>query len=147
MKKSVGIQTHNWNLCVSQWLPESPRFDVLMGRTERAMRTLTRIAKDNGKTVPQGVLIAYEQVRRKVFYRAHRDEVRCLIADINKKNDVYFSYFTESPWTDQRSLHCSVLEDNSSSVVYMVSSSDAALVFGHFYHFALQDLCASLALE
>ncbi|XP_029371844.1 synaptic vesicle 2-related protein [Echeneis naucrates] len=48
-------------VCFSFWLPESPRFDVLMGRREKAIRTLTYIAKDNGKTLPQGRLVAYTQ--------------------------------------------------------------------------------------
>lgn len=89
------------------------------------MRTLTRIAEDNGKTVPPGVLIAYQQVRLTMFYRAQRDE-------INKNAlfflfSFFFKYFTDSPWTVQRSLHCSVLEDNCSSVVHMVSTQDTAL--------------------
>ncbi|KAM7369017.1 hypothetical protein PAMP_013316 [Pampus punctatissimus] len=48
-------------VCFSFWLPESPRFDVLMGKTEKAMATLTRIAKQNGKTLPPGKLIVYKQ--------------------------------------------------------------------------------------
>ncbi|XP_022617817.1 synaptic vesicle 2-related protein-like [Seriola dumerili] len=51
-------------VCFCFWLPESPRFDVLMGNREKAMRTLTRIAKDNGKAMPRGVLIAYKQKER-----------------------------------------------------------------------------------
>ncbi|XP_071321888.1 synaptic vesicle 2-related protein-like [Trachinotus anak] len=51
-------------LCFCFWLPESPRFDVLMGNRERAMRTLECIAKDNGKVLPQGRLIAYKQTDR-----------------------------------------------------------------------------------
>lgn len=48
-------------LCFCTWLPESPRFDVLTGRREKAMLTLSRIAKDNGKSLPQGTLIAFKQ--------------------------------------------------------------------------------------
>uniref|UniRef100_A0A4W6CQW9 SV2 related protein b n=1 Tax=Lates calcarifer TaxID=8187 RepID=A0A4W6CQW9_LATCA len=41
-------------VCFCFWLPESPRFDLLTGRREKAMATLARIAKDNGKVLPQG---------------------------------------------------------------------------------------------
>ncbi|XP_072310089.1 synaptic vesicle 2-related protein-like [Eucyclogobius newberryi] len=40
------------------WLPESPRFDVMAGRYERAMKTLEQMAKDNKKSLPQGRLIS-----------------------------------------------------------------------------------------
>ncbi|KAM9517129.1 synaptic vesicle 2-related protein-like isoform 1-T1 [Salvelinus alpinus] len=43
------------------WLPESPRFDVLSGNMENAMKTLRLIAADNGKTMPLGKLIANKQ--------------------------------------------------------------------------------------
>lgn len=46
------------------WLPESARFDVLSGNTENAMATLRRIAADNGKTMPSGILIADKQKNR-----------------------------------------------------------------------------------
>ena len=52
-------------LSVLQWLPESVRYNVLMGKSEKAMATLARIAKDNGKPMPQGKLICYKQVRFK----------------------------------------------------------------------------------
>ncbi|KAM8742834.1 synaptic vesicle 2-related protein [Acanthopagrus schlegelii] len=45
-------------LCFCFWLPESPRFDRLMGKTEKAMATLTRIAKENGKELPKGKMAA-----------------------------------------------------------------------------------------
>ncbi|XP_030598810.1 synaptic vesicle 2-related protein [Archocentrus centrarchus] len=51
-------------VCFCFWLPESPRFDVLTGRREKARATLTRIAKENGKTLPQGKMIAYNQIER-----------------------------------------------------------------------------------
>lgn len=51
-------------VCFCFWLPESPRFDILTGNTEKAMATLTRVARDNGKVMPQGKLIAYEQSDR-----------------------------------------------------------------------------------
>nr|XP_020441379.1 synaptic vesicle 2-related protein-like isoform X2 [Monopterus albus] len=48
-------------VCFCFWLPESPRFDVLMGKRRRAMDTLTRIAKDNGKAMPRGRIAANQQ--------------------------------------------------------------------------------------
>uniref|UniRef100_A0A3P9L6I7 SV2 related protein b n=1 Tax=Oryzias latipes TaxID=8090 RepID=A0A3P9L6I7_ORYLA len=51
-------------VCFCFWLPESPRFDVLAGRREKAMATLVRIAKDNGKAMPQGTLTIYKQTNR-----------------------------------------------------------------------------------
>lgn len=51
-------------VCLCFWLPESPRFDVLTGKREKAMATLSRIAKDNGKALPQGRLVAYKQGAR-----------------------------------------------------------------------------------
>ncbi len=52
--------------------------------------------------------------------------VQCLIVYINE----YAIYFdSEWPWTDQRSLRSSVLEDYSSSMVYMVSLSNTFSTF------------------
>ncbi|XP_062291140.1 synaptic vesicle 2-related protein [Scomber scombrus] len=51
-------------VCFCFWLPESPRFDVLMGKRENAMATLTRIAKENGKTLPAGKVTVYKQSER-----------------------------------------------------------------------------------
>ncbi|XP_030643373.1 synaptic vesicle 2-related protein-like [Chanos chanos] len=48
----------------SCWLPESARFDVLTGNQEKAMRTLNRIAKDNGRILPQGRLVMASQEER-----------------------------------------------------------------------------------
>ncbi|XP_023125808.2 synaptic vesicle 2-related protein-like isoform X1 [Amphiprion ocellaris] len=62
----LGLSTIPMAIFVSFcfWLPESPRFDVLTGRSEKAMETLTRVAKENGKTMPQGRMIAYQQSDR-----------------------------------------------------------------------------------
>ncbi|XP_076019634.1 synaptic vesicle 2-related protein-like isoform X2 [Genypterus blacodes] len=49
-------------LCL--WLPESARFDVLRGKDEKAMATLSRIAKDNGKAMLSGRLIAKQENSR-----------------------------------------------------------------------------------
>ncbi|XP_068183844.1 synaptic vesicle 2-related protein-like isoform X2 [Antennarius striatus] len=51
-------------VCFTFWLPESPRFDLLTGNTERAMVTLQRVARENGKTMPQGKVIAHKQKDR-----------------------------------------------------------------------------------
>ena len=40
-----------------QWLPESARFDMTRGNRERALATLERIAKENGKPMPLGKLV------------------------------------------------------------------------------------------
>ena len=42
---------------VYQWLPESARYDITRGHTEKALATLERIAKDNGKPMPLGKLV------------------------------------------------------------------------------------------
>lgn len=39
------------------WLPESPRFDIARGQTDRALETLQRIAADNNKAMPLGRLL------------------------------------------------------------------------------------------
>ncbi|XP_035523979.1 synaptic vesicle 2-related protein-like [Morone saxatilis] len=51
-------------VCFCFWLPESPRFDVLTGKTDKALVTLTRIAKENGKAMPQGKLTIYQKNER-----------------------------------------------------------------------------------
>lgn len=70
---------------MTQWLPESPRFDVLTGKRAKALETLARIAKENGKAMPRGKMIAYEQVRRcvselkKEDTRVQRGPYQCLL--------------------------------------------------------------------
>ncbi|XP_068609303.1 synaptic vesicle 2-related protein-like [Brachionichthys hirsutus] len=51
-------------ICFCFWLPESPRFDLLTGNAERAMATLQRVAKDNGKAMPPGKVTAHTQKDR-----------------------------------------------------------------------------------
>ncbi|XP_077944622.1 synaptic vesicle 2-related protein [Gasterosteus aculeatus] len=48
-------------VCFGFWLPESARFNLLAGKTEKAMATLAHIAKENGKPVPRGKLIAHKR--------------------------------------------------------------------------------------
>lgn len=51
-------------LCVThtKWLPESPRFNILMGQREKAMTTIANIAKENNKPMPQGRISIFKQV-------------------------------------------------------------------------------------
>ncbi|XP_053711345.1 synaptic vesicle 2-related protein-like [Synchiropus splendidus] len=51
-------------LCLSYWLPESPRFDMLMGRREKALKTLANMAKDNGKEMPEGHIVSFKLNQR-----------------------------------------------------------------------------------
>jgi len=44
-------------VCCRQWLPESPRFDIARGMPDRAMATLERVARENGKPMPLGKLV------------------------------------------------------------------------------------------
>ena len=46
------------------WTPESPRYQVLSGNSQAAVKTLQRIAKDNGKEIPEGKLICTRQTNR-----------------------------------------------------------------------------------
>ena len=39
-----------------QWLSESPMFDIARGMPDRAMATLERVARQNGKPMPSGSL-------------------------------------------------------------------------------------------
>ena len=48
----VGIMAL-WN-----HLPESPRFDLLHGNIESLQKTLEKVAKDNGKPMPKGLVNA-----------------------------------------------------------------------------------------
>lgn len=92
--KPVRGQTLSRTFCVTQWMPESPRFDILTGHTERAMATLTNIAKDNGKTMPQGRIIASKQVRLQIYGSEKGDvyPIQCLIVD-NKQMRLLFLSF------------------------------------------------------
>lgn len=50
--------------CATQtkWLPESPRFNILMGQREKAMTTIANIAKENNRPMPQGRISIFKQV-------------------------------------------------------------------------------------
>ncbi|XP_055862961.1 synaptic vesicle 2-related protein-like isoform X2 [Biomphalaria glabrata] len=43
--------------CFCVWLPESARYDMTRGCYDKALHTLERIAKDNGKPMPLGKLV------------------------------------------------------------------------------------------
>ncbi|XP_042297895.1 synaptic vesicle 2-related protein isoform X2 [Sceloporus undulatus] len=47
-----------------EWLPESARYDVLLGNQEKAIATLKRIATENGAPMPLGKLIISRQEDR-----------------------------------------------------------------------------------
>lgn len=40
-----------------QWLPESARYHVACGEPDKALETLQRVAKENGKPFPLGRLV------------------------------------------------------------------------------------------
>ena len=46
-----------------KWLPESPRYHVLSGQPEKAMKTLEWIAKVNKKPLPRGTLTGSEKCK------------------------------------------------------------------------------------
>ena len=46
-----------------KWLPESPRYHVLSGQPEKAMKTLEWIAKVNKKPLPRGTLTGSEKMK------------------------------------------------------------------------------------
>ncbi|KAM3599389.1 uncharacterized protein V6R79_004804 [Siganus canaliculatus] len=51
-------------VCLCFWLPESPRFDMLAGNPEKAVATLRRVAKENGKDMPPGKIVTLQQKGR-----------------------------------------------------------------------------------
>ncbi|XP_073258870.1 synaptic vesicle 2-related protein-like [Porites lutea] len=48
-------------LCCSKFVPESPRFLMTVGKPEKALRILQRIAKENKQELPPGELVATEK--------------------------------------------------------------------------------------
>ena len=50
-----------------KWLPESPRYHVLSGQPEKAMKTLEWIAKVNKKPLPRGTLTGIIPISCSVF--------------------------------------------------------------------------------
>lgn len=61
-ENQLGSNSQLLCVCVTQWLPESPRFDVLSGKREKALATLAQIAKDNGTAIPEGTIADHRQV-------------------------------------------------------------------------------------
>lgn len=52
-----NLYDHTCYVSCYQWLPESPRFDIARGMPDRAMATLERVARENGKPMPLGKLV------------------------------------------------------------------------------------------
>ena len=52
-------------------MPESPRFLMTVGKPEKALRILQRIAKENKKELPPGELVATEKHEVFPTYHAH----------------------------------------------------------------------------
>ena len=66
--------------CHFQWLPESPRFDIARGMPDRAMATLQRVARDNGKPMPLGKLVDLVS-EVDLFYAALKCEIHLVFLD------------------------------------------------------------------
>lgn len=54
---------------ILQLVPESPRFLMTVGKPEKALRILQRIAKENKQELPPGELVATE--KHEVFLTHH----------------------------------------------------------------------------
>ncbi|XP_032823753.1 synaptic vesicle 2-related protein [Petromyzon marinus] len=60
----------------SFWLPESARYDVLTGNTDKAHATLKRIATENGVPMPLGKLTSSQQEKRGRFQDLFTPQLR-----------------------------------------------------------------------
>ncbi|XP_058791612.1 synaptic vesicle 2-related protein isoform X2 [Phymastichus coffea] len=61
---------------ITPWLPESASYDMMMGRTDKALTTLERIARENGKPMPSGRLVidrVYPSSRGKLVDLLNKD--------------------------------------------------------------------------
>uniref|UniRef100_A0A8C9YM00 SV2 related protein b n=1 Tax=Sander lucioperca TaxID=283035 RepID=A0A8C9YM00_SANLU len=96
-QSSVGLLG---TFCVTQWLPESIHFNMLVGKTEKAMATLTRIAKENGKAMPQGKLTANKQSGRGQIFLLHLKQkcnLECTNLTSADYKDLLWTSFAEMP--------------------------------------------------
>ncbi|KAH0946045.1 hypothetical protein HN011_000656 [Eciton burchellii] len=59
---------------ITPWLPESTIFDMANGRTDRAIATLERVAKENKKSLPPGRLVMDR------FYQSHHGQLRDVLS-------------------------------------------------------------------
>lgn len=57
-----------------QWLPESTIFDMTTGKTDRAVSTLERVARENKKSLPIGRLVMDR------FYQAHHGQLKDVLS-------------------------------------------------------------------
>ncbi|KAM0733486.1 Synaptic vesicle 2-related protein [Formica fusca] len=59
---------------ISPWLPESTIFDMTTGKTDRAVSTLERVARENKKSLPIGRLVMDR------FYQAHHGQLKDVLS-------------------------------------------------------------------
>ncbi|XP_029161746.1 synaptic vesicle 2-related protein-like isoform X2 [Nylanderia fulva] len=59
---------------ISPWLPESTIFDMTTGKTDRAISTLERVARENKKSLPLGRLVMDR------FYQAHHGRLKDVLS-------------------------------------------------------------------
>ena len=57
-----------------QWLPESTVFDMTIGRIDRAISTLERVARENKKSLPVGRLVMDR------FYQGHHGRFKDVLS-------------------------------------------------------------------
>ncbi|TNM91949.1 hypothetical protein fugu_018961 [Takifugu bimaculatus] len=63
-------------LIVNNWLPESPRFDMLSGRTAKALETLRYVAKQNRKPMPEAKIVTFKEDNRGQIKDLFTPEIR-----------------------------------------------------------------------
>lgn len=74
---------YNKSSCInSQWLPESAIFNMKIGRTDRAISTLERIAKQNKKSLPPGRLVMDR------FHQAQQGQFKDVLSKEMRKTSI-----------------------------------------------------------
>jgi len=68
------------------WLPESARYHLAIGDDESALKTLEKIAEDNNKSLPEGVLVNTNTVsfRKFIFFHQYSSYI-CLLKRVLSK--------------------------------------------------------------